>query len=221
MAQKLILEGNEGYVLSEILKLSNSRLPLGYPTTEQYVEEFLKSVRGFTNVKQALIEQIEAPEVTNVGIIVDANNKGSKARFDSIKTTLSQNLPQVNNWNFVAESPSGWVADVALNFRIGLWVMPNNNDHGYFEHFLTQLIDPADQSFIAAQEILSSAQEGGQQRFPDLRSQKALLALYLAIQKEPGMSAVTALRKGLLGHNHPLAQRFVSWYEQTFTLVPA
>lgn len=33
MAQKLILEGNEGYVLSEVLKLSNSRLPLGSPTT--------------------------------------------------------------------------------------------------------------------------------------------------------------------------------------------
>ncbi len=221
MAQKLILEGNEGYVLSEILKLSYSRLPLGYPTTKEYVEEFLESVKSVNNVKPALIEYIETPDITNVGIIVDANSKGTKARFHSIKSTLNQYLPAVENWNFVANAPSGWVADVTPGFRIGLWVMPNNQDNGYFEHFLAQLIDPADASFQAAQEMLAFIQAGQDQRFPDLRAQKALLALYLAIQEEPGMSPVTALRKGLLSHKHPLAQHFVSWYEQTFALESA
>jgi hypothetical protein len=146
------------------------------------VGKFLESVKSVNNVKPALIEYIEASDVTNVGIIVDANSKGTKARFDSIKSPLTQYLPPVQNWDYVANSPAGLVADVAPNFRVGLWVMPNNKDNGYFEHFLTQLIDPTDQSFIAAQEMLASVQKGKNQRFPNLRAQQALLALYLAIQ---------------------------------------
>jgi len=218
MAQKLILEGNEGYVLSEVLKLSKSRLPLGYPTTKEYVEEFLESVRGIKNVRNALIEQIEAPTVTNVGIIVDANSKGPKARFDSVKNTLKQYLPEVNNWEFEENPEAGWVTEVAPDFTIGLWVMPNNKDFGYFEHFLTQLIDPEDDSMKAAHRMLEEVAKSGYQRFVDLRAQKALLSLFLAIQEEPGMSATTALRKGLIRHNHPLAARFVKWYEATFQL---
>lgn len=218
MAQKLILEGNEGYVLSEILKLSNASLPLGYPSKEEYVKDFLKSVNSINNVARALIEQINDPTVTNVGIVVDANSKGPRARFDSIKNTLAKHLPAVANWNFTADSDTGWVADVAPDFRVGLWVMPNNKDNGYFEHFLTQLIDPNDPSLKLAQQMLEQVAKSGHQRFPDLRTQKALLAIFLAIQQEPGMSPTTALRKGLLNHQHPLAQRFVAWYQQTFRL---
>ena len=218
MAQKLILEGNEGYVLSEILELSNASLPLGYPSTEEYVKNFLKSVKGISNVKRTLIQQIKDTEVTNVGIIVDANSKGSKARFNSIKNILEQHLPEVVNWNFTAAPEAGWIADVAPDFRIGLWVMPNNQDNGYFEHFLMELVDPADESLKSALQMLEDVAQSGHQRFTDLRAQKALLALYLAIQEEPGMSPTTALRKGLLNHQHPLAQRFVSWYEQTFRM---
>jgi hypothetical protein len=218
MAQILILEGNEGYALSEILKLSDSQHPTGYLSDDEYKKDFLKSVKGVRNVRKTLVQQINDPTVTNVGIIVDANSKGTKARFDSIKSTLNQYLPAVENWDFVANSPAGWVADVAPNFRVGLWVMPNNKDSGYFEHFLTELIDPEDASFLAAQEMLAKIQEGENQRFSDLRARKALLALFLAIQEEPGMSAVTALRKGLLRHKHPVARFFVDWYENTFAL---
>lgn len=218
MAQRLILEGNEGYVLSEILKLSNSRLPSGYPTTEEYVENFLRSVRGVRNVRGALVEQIKDVSVTNVGIIVDANSKGAKARFDSIHDTVREYLPEAMDWAFSEEAPYGWIGDLTPNFRLGLWVMPNNRDNGYFEHFLTELIAPTDASFIEAQEILSSLQAKGKRRFKDIRTRKALLALFLAIQEEPGMSELTALRKGLLRHEHPLAKRFVRWYEETFTL---
>ncbi len=218
MAQTLILEGNEGYVLSEILKLSDAQHPTGYLSNEEYTKYFLKSVKGVSNVRKTLAQQINDPTITNVGIIVDANSKGTKARFDSIKSTLTQYLPTVENWDYVASSPAGWVADVAPSFRVGLWVMPNNKDDGYFEHFLTELIAPEDESFLAAQEMLTSIQKSKNQRFPDLRAQKALLALFLAIQEEPGMSAVTALRKGLLRHKHPAARLFVDWYENTFTL---
>lgn len=218
MAQLLILEGNEGYVLSEILKLSNSRLPLGYPSTEEYVKDFLESVRGISNVRKVLTRQIQDPAVTNVGIIVDANSKGPKARFDSIKNTLEQHLPEVSNWEFKENPEAGWVAEVAANFTIGLWVMPNNKDFGYFEHFLTQLIDPEDESMKKAHLILEDVVKSGNQRFVDLRTQKALLSLFLAIQEAPGMSPTTALRKGLIRHDHPLATRFVKWYESTFRL---
>lgn len=218
MAQKLILEGSEGYVLSEILKRSNASLPLGYPSTGEYVSDFLESVNGISNVTRALIQQINDPNVTNVGIIVDANSKGPLARFTSVKNTLEKYLPAVVNWNFAADSDTGWVADVAPDFRVGLWVMPNNRDNGYFEHFLTQLIDPNDPSLKLAQQMLEQITQSGHQRFPDLRTQKALLALFLAIQVEPGMSPTIALRKGLLNHQHPLAQRFVAWYQQTFRL---
>lgn len=203
MAQLLILEGNEGYVLSEILKLSNSRLPLGYPSTEEYVKDFLESVQGISNVRKVLVRQIQDPAVTNVGIIVDANSKGPKARFDSIKSTLEQHLPEVSNWTFEENPEAGWVAEVAPDFKIGLWVMPNNKDYGYFEHFLTQLIDPDDDSMKAAHGMLEAVAKSGHQRFVDLHTQKALLSLFLAIQEEPGMSPVTALRKGLIRHDHP------------------
>ena len=189
MAQKLILEGSEGYVLSEILALSKSRHPEGYPTDEEYVKEFLKSVKGVSNVRKVLAQQVKRSDVTNVGIIVDANSKGAKARFDSIKTVLEQHLPEVDNWDFTQDASTGWVADITPDFRIGLWVMPNNRDSGYFEHFLTELVNPEDESLKAARQMLEDVANSGHQRFPDLSAQKALLSLYLAIQEEPGMSS--------------------------------
>lgn len=218
MAQILIMEGNEGYVLSEILKLSGSQLPEGYPSTEEYVRDFLRSVRGIGNVKKTLIQQIKDTSVTNVGIIIDANSKGPKARFDSIKGTLEQYLPEVNNWSFEENPETGWVAEVAPDFRIGLWVMPDNRGNGYFEHFLTALIDPDNPTYLLANRLLEQVVNDEAKAFPDVRSQKALLALFLAIQDEPGMSPLTALRKSLLRHDHPLAQNFVRWYEATFQL---
>ena len=216
MAQVLILEGNEGYVLSEILKRSKAKLPLGYPTKEEYIKEFLESVNGIKNVRKTLIRQLQEPKVTNIGIIVDANSAGAQARFRSIKDVLERQIPEVANWRFTQEAPSGWALDALPNLRIGLWVMPNNRDNGYFEHFLLELIDPNDESLRLAEKLLQEAVDSGSTRFPALRRQKALLAIFLALQEEPGMQPTTAVKKGLIRHDSPLARHFVSWYENTF-----
>jgi hypothetical protein len=213
MAQQFIVEGNDGYVLSALCLAGGLNSPIGYVGPKNY-KNFVVDAGGISRVSDAIKVALANPDVTNIGVVVDANAVGCQSRIDSITNGIRRTYPDFNE--LITLSPTGWVGEIAQGVALGLWVMPNNQDSGYLEHFLVRLIRENDQNFVLAQQFLSEAKATGEASFTEGRDQKALLALFLAIQEEPGMNAPTAVKKGILDHTNPLAQNFLTWFDSTF-----
>ena len=215
MAQQFIVEGNDGYILSTLCEVAGFGLPVGY-TAKSY-PRFVDKSKGIAAVPELLRNALQKPEMTNIGIVIDANDAGITSRLQGINMVIQDVFPRGELRE--QRENSGWVTNLAPELTIGLWIMPDNASPGYLEHFLMQLVEPGNPHLQLAQEFLGRVLDGEEEtKFPLGRIQKALMVLFLAIQDEPGMSPVTAIRKGLLNHRAPLAQHFLTWFQTTFQL---
>lgn len=214
MAQQFIVEGKDGFVLSALCKKQGLSMPTGYDA--RTYSDFVIDAGGVDQVSVALEAALEDEDNTNIGVVVDANSVGITRRITGLERVIKKIFPVFQEP--ITLTPKGWSAKVSGSLRVGIWVMPDNTNPGYLEHFLAEIIPPNDRNFILAQRFLEETKAAGQPSFPALREQKALLALFLSLQEEPGMNAQTAMAKGIFNHQHPLAQNFVAWFENTFEL---
>lgn len=214
MAQKFIVEGKDGYVLSALCQAQSLDPPSGY--TKRSYRDFVVNAGGRDNVAEAIRTSIDNKDVTNIGVVIDANDAGIASRQDSIVSAIRLAHPTFNQTIRVGKF--GWTGEIKPGLNFGLWIMPNNNEPGYLEHFLTQLIEPDNPRLILAQNFLEQAIAQDLEGFKSVRQQKALLSLFLALQEEPGMNYPTAVAKGIFNSNHPLAQDFITWFRSTFRI---
>jgi len=214
MVQQFIVEGKDGYVLSALCEKGGLGMPLGY--TKRSYKDFVVNAGGIANITEAIRTTLEDEDVTNIGVVVDANDVGFASRYVGIAGAIKEIFPQLTP--NIESSRQGWTRELKPGLTFGLWVMPDNSSPGYLEHFLTRLIEPTDESLRLAKKFFSETKSSEAVRFTQVKDQKALLSLFLAIQEEPGMNAQTAIKKGLLKHDHPLAQNFLAWFAATFQL---
>ncbi len=139
MAQRLIVEGNDAIALSELLIKRGIKPPKGYSNPQKYKSEFVKSAGSITKINAVLIEELQSTEVTNIGIIVDANEVGVDARINSLKTTIEENL-NISFPTDIALTKNGLGCQIFDHLYIGIWVMPDNQNNDYLEHFLSNII---------------------------------------------------------------------------------
>ncbi len=220
MAQRLIVEGNDAIALSELLIKRSVKPPKGYSTKEKYKEEFVKRANSISKVNKVLMEELQSTDVTNIGIIVDANDVGVEARLDSLKGAIEKVL----NLSFprdAALTENGFGCQLMDNLYIGIWIMPDNINEGYLEHFLGKLIPKKTQTIWKfADEKIEELIQQKHVLFSAPKRQKALLHTYLAWQKKPGESMGTAVRASYFDVSLPAADNFVKWFENTFELEP-
>lgn len=214
MAQRLIVEGKDGYVLSALCKAQGLALPSGYHG--RAYENFVVNAGGISQISDAIKVALLDPTTTNIGIVIDANQVGVSGRQQSILAAIRRAYPDYNGSIEVGER--GWSAEIKSGLTLGLWIMPDNRNSGYLEHFLTQLIRPDNPRLALANRFLEQAIAEELEGFKDARHQKALLSLFLALQEEPGMNYQTAVAKGVFNHRHPSAQDFLTWFAETFRL---
>jgi len=139
MEQRLIVEGKDAIVLSNIFLKRKIAPPKGYKNHQKFKDEFVKVAGSLDNIKTVLVEELQSPDVTNIGIIVDANNDGANARFVSLKRIIEDKL----NITFPEEAvftTNGFGFQLLENLFVGIWVMPDNQNNGYLEHFVGNLI---------------------------------------------------------------------------------
>lgn len=220
MAQQLIVEGKDSIVLTNILMKRGltKTPPLGYSTKEKYVEEFINEAGSVSNVKFALENALNQPDISNIGVVVDANAQGFESRIQSILDKVSEVLG-VDQTSFSFDD-SGFVFEPIQNLKIGIWVMPNNSDEGYLEHFVSELIEPNDRTFQHAQNVVNELLQKDWCNFSEIKKQKAILHTYLAWQKSPGLPMGTAVQAGYINAISPNASNFQTWFENTFELEP-
>lgn len=148
-----------------------------------------------------------------VGIVIDADTN-LKGRWDSIRALLSPSgfvLPE-------DPDPLGTVVGLGER-RIGVWIMPDNQNHGKLEDFLGVLIPANDPCWGYAEDAAKEASRLGA-LFSEVDFIKARIFTWLAWQREPGLPFGTAINAALFSHEQELAQAFVNWMQRLYSQQP-
>lgn len=218
MKQHLIIEGHDSWVLADLWgkHLPN---PEGYPTKEYLKKkQFFKPANGYDNVPALISATLKIEGLTNLGIIVDANDKGIGSRWDAIKNRLSTKFGKEVLAS--ADPKPGGIVVQEGRLTVGVWIMPDNQSNGYLEHFLESMLPPEGKAELW-EYIRTTLKELQAQKFCEFEEknyQKALVRTWLAWQKEPGLSYGTALSKGYLNPNVEAVKPFLEWITSTFEL---
>ena len=100
--------------------------------------------------------------------------------------------------------------------RLGVWLMPDNQNPGKLEDFLALLVPPRDPCWAWAGESTTQARQLGA-GFSEPDFIKAHIHTWLAWQAEPALPFGTAIRAATFAHDAEAARRFVAWMERLFT----
>lgn len=217
MAQQLIVEGNDAIALAVLCKSRGLPPPSGYHSDLKFRNEFVKNGLGFHGALRLLKEALDQNELTNIGIVVDADNAGASARRDSIFEILSGKFQEESLKSTVSRHGYHIIREENMPV-VGIWIMPNNSDNGYLEHFLGSLIDSKDDLWSHAQNTISGLMSSSFNKISRAREQKALLHTWLAWQKDPGKPFGQAISANYFDVMAGAVDPFLAWFEETFEL---
>ncbi len=157
----------------------------------------------------ALLASEERKEA--IGIVVDADNPSLLAKWTAIKYRLNKESielpesPQINGTIIPGNE---------IHPKIGIWLMPNNQDDGMLEHFCHQLAPEASIQYAAA--CVDNARSLGYASFIENHRQKAIVHTFLAWQDEPGMPLGQAITARNLDPDSTLGKSFADWLTNLF-----
>jgi hypothetical protein len=210
MGQYLLVEGKDYFAIGELCK-AHFPLPKGFNQRNQ--REFLKGGKGFEETLIDFVNVFDTPNLKNIGIVLDADFKGVEKRFRYILSALSDKLK--HDFDTIKLSNEG-VSFSYKDIKIGIWIMPNNQNDGYLEHFIETMIDEKDDILIEVKEKINELMTKNYCRFTKFKTQKAIVYNWLAWQETPGLPFGTAMTAGLLNTKSESVKPFLNWIKNTF-----
>ena len=97
--------------------------------------------------------------------------------------------------------------------------MPNNQEEGYLEHFLYELIPDNDDLTPEVEAFIDRLITQEKNLFSiEYRKKKAEFYTWLALQESPEISPGFAIKHNYFNVNKPLANDFITWFETVFEL---
>lgn len=151
-----------------------------------------------------LLRMSEIPEV--IGVILDADNNVVDKRYQQIKNKVKdfyKKLPPTMPQNGLVHTKEKGLP------KLGIWIMPNNQDNGALEEFYLKLATDIDTNFIS--DIIKQAESKGLTSFKAQHKNKAIMHTYFAWQDKPGMPLHSAIDKIALNNNEDIAKAFKDW----------
>jgi hypothetical protein len=228
LKQKLILEGlNDVHVISNLLTIKKIEIR-GYEEVYAYKNQFIgmeknddgKVREGKKEALSRLEVAIRSESFDRIGLIVDADFKSNKpalSTWQSISAILSR-----NGYVNLPQSPNiyGSIIEQEDLPQIGVWIMPDNQNAGYLEHFFEQMIQPNDPFLQEATAITEGYITSKRNRFSETNLQKAKIKTWLAWQREPdkpmGYTLQEYKNETVYNFETPLVERFLNWFKATF-----
>ena len=155
--------------------------------------------------------------VTAIGIIVDADID-LDTRWNAIRN-IAKNA---GDCDFpVSPSRSGFITTINRltrpSVKLGVWIMPNNENEGMLEHFVSDLIPANNFLWQKAQADVVAIPEA-YRLFSPAHVRKAELHTWLAWQETPGRPMGIGVTAGWFDHKSPLAQSFIEWIKALFEI---
>jgi hypothetical protein len=204
MVNRLIFEGTDDKHV--VMNLLFNHTLGGLPLQEHFTP---KDKKGVDNLLNTLNEELKATDLDRLGVILDADVNPAQqwARVTRILDAHGcLNVPP-------APDAVGTIVVTKDGKKVGVWVMPDNQNAGALEDFVGKLIAAADSLWPKAQADVNSIPVADR-RFKDTYLSKAQIHTWLAWQEEPGTKMGETFKKKYLDPNHPQATAFVNWIKR-------
>ncbi len=201
---RLFVEGkNDVHVVAQIARKLDPQAPW-------WQKDLIRDSGNDENARKDFMLAIKDPG--RFGLILDADATDGKRvadRWSSLASLKKLGLPD--------QPPSdGWVKEVAEGLRVGVWLMPDNENEGAIESFLSGLV-PEGSSWTYAKEVVNVARRDHGAEFADRHTAKAHLHTWLAWREEPGRPYGRAIEAGDLDVTRTdLPRRFVAWMTRLY-----
>jgi hypothetical protein len=160
---------------------------------------------GIDNLLKQLSFTLKASKIKTIGVIIDAD-ADYQLRWEKVKDILS-----ANGFDLPPNLPKDGLIITNDSQRVGVWIMPDNNDKGMLEDFISFLIPPEDKLIPVAHSTLDDIESRQLNKYSMAHKSKALIHTWLAWQEEPGTPMGTSITKKYLSAD---AAECVKLFEQ-------
>jgi hypothetical protein len=148
-----------------------------------------------------------------VGFVLDADTP-IQDRWRSVRDRLSR----VGVTAPATPVSEGFIGtSTTFRSKVGVWLMPDNQQDGKLETFLQTLIAANDPLIPHADSATTTATQLGA-KFTGPDRVKAVIHAWLAWQEEPGLPYGTAIKARYFQHDSPAARAFVAWFKQLYDI---
>lgn len=167
--------------------------------------------KGFDKLYEQIPVRFKQSGINTIGIIVDADSD-LQTRWISLKALLT-----AQNFSIPEELPvKGLIVTNADNKRIGVWIMPNNNQNGMLEDFINFLVPTDDKLLPIVNTTLQNIEEKNLNKYPLKHKSKAIIHSWLSLQENPGTPLGLGITKRFLTTDDETCLKLTSWLTALF-----
>lgn len=203
---KLLVEGiDDKHVIWALCKKNN------LPETFEVID--CGSVEGVLKSFKILLRAADI--YPRIGIVVDAD-VNLMSRWDSIASILKKTGKY--DCDNISLPQDGLILEPTDNTypKVGIWLMPDNNQNGMLEDFMAALATPDDALMKKSEDVLTELETEGIQKYKPVHRSKAKIHTYLAWQDVPGRPMGQAITANILNADSELAVKFAEWLKKLF-----
>jgi hypothetical protein len=167
--------------------------------------------QGVEHVVRSLPTWLKESDLERIGVVVDADNS-PRGRWNSIRARL-----EGIGWTDLPQEPvrEGSVLNGPTGVRLGVWIMPDNQNAGVLEDFVAALIPDQDALMPLVDGFLDEIPQQ-HRRFEPIARPKARIHSWLAIQEQPGKPMGQAITARYLDPMRPQVEPFLQWLRRLF-----
>lgn len=166
---------------------------------------------GITNLYEQLPVRFKQAQVDTIGLIIDADSEIND-RWKSISALLSS-----QEFRIPEEIPlEGLILKNDSGFKIGVWIMPNNNKNGMLEDFISFLIPKEDKVLAIVNETLANIESQGLNKYSLIHKSKATIHSWLSLQSDPGTPMGLSITKRYLTTDEETCLKLVNWLKELY-----
>ncbi|MGD0192841.1 MAG: DUF3226 domain-containing protein [Rhizomicrobium sp.] len=157
--------------------------------------------------------KLDESGTTTLGVVFDADTEFD-SRWRRTKQICEKFFPKVPE----QIDPAGLILENKEGKRLGVWMMPDNKNHGMIETFLQSLIHERSAPLLAFAEsvVVDARHRGAPCR--ECHIDKSEIHSWLAWQDPPGQALGRAITSMTLDPHSDSAKPFVEWFLNLYRL---
>lgn len=166
---------------------------------------------GITKLYEQLPVRFKQAQVDTIGLIIDADSE-IKDRWKSISALLS-----LQGFTIPEEIPlEGLILKGNSGVKIGVWIMPNNNENGMLEDFISFLVPKEDKILPIVNDTLTNIENQGLNQYSLIHKSKATIHSWLSLQSDPGTPMGLGITKRYLTTDEETCLKLVDWLKNLY-----